>query len=344
MNRLTPYSATFAGRKITSGKLSLDLEYKIHQRQLQGENKVLMDQLTLGERVESPGAMNLPLDFAIAILEDSDGRIDLGLPVSGNLDDPQFSYGGIVWKAILNVLTKVATAPFRALGALFGDHENIEQITFTTGDTQLAPPEREKLVKIAAALNKRPKLSLALHGVYAEQDRAALQEKQFRRSVAQKSGAQLENGEDPGPVSLRQPKVQLLLENLYADRFGSSELAILKDGYGKANPGQLEQSLKSKLGSKLNGLFSAAKPLSAEEIAQLKGADFYQILANRLRSSIRVDDSQLLTLATRRGESIASLMQTAGVPMDHLQILAAQKVENEAQQVPVKLVLGAHAK
>ncbi|HTZ00489.1 MAG TPA: DUF748 domain-containing protein, partial [Rhodocyclaceae bacterium] len=103
MTRLTPYSATFAGRKIDSGKLSLDLEYKINRRQMEGENQIVMDQLTLGERVESPEAKSLPLDLAIAILQDSDGRIDLGLPVSGSLDDPQFSYGRIIWKAILNV-------------------------------------------------------------------------------------------------------------------------------------------------------------------------------------------------------------------------------------------------
>ncbi len=117
MTTLTPYSATFAGRKIESGKLSLDLEYKIKERQLAGDNRIVMDQLTLGERVQSPTAMNLPLDLALAILKDADGKIDLGLPVSGSLDDPQFSYGQIVWKAIVNVVTKIVSAPFRALGS-----------------------------------------------------------------------------------------------------------------------------------------------------------------------------------------------------------------------------------
>ncbi|MDP3512205.1 MAG: DUF748 domain-containing protein, partial [Sulfuritalea sp.] len=116
MTRLTPYSATFAGRRINSGKLSLDLEYVIKKRQLQSQNKVVMERLVLGERIASPSAKDLPLDLAIALLEDSDGRIDLGLPVSGSLDDPQFSYGGLVWKVITNVLTKIVTAPFRALG------------------------------------------------------------------------------------------------------------------------------------------------------------------------------------------------------------------------------------
>jgi hypothetical protein len=117
MTRLTPYSATFAGRRIDSGKLSLDLDYNIRKRQLQSHNQVVIDKLVLGERVQSPSAKDLPLDLAIALLEDSDGRIDLGLPITGSLDDPQFSYGAIVWKVITNVLGKIVTAPFRALGA-----------------------------------------------------------------------------------------------------------------------------------------------------------------------------------------------------------------------------------
>jgi uncharacterized protein involved in outer membrane biogenesis len=340
MYRLTPYSATFAGRKIASGRLSLDLEYKIHQRQLQGENQVIMDQLTLGDRVESADAMSLPLDLAIAILEDADGRIDLGLPVSGSLDDPQFSYGRIVWKAIINVLTKIVTAPFRALGALFGGDEKVEYIAFETGAAQPTPPEREKLVKIAAALNKRPGLSLALHGVYAEQDRPALQEKQLRRSVAEKIGQQVEGDSDPGPVAMHQPKVQAALESLYAERFGSEERATLKDGFRKANPGQLEESLKDKMMSKLSGMFRARKILNEQEVAQLKGGDFYVILADRLRNSMSIDDTRLQALATARSESMAAILKTAGAPMERIEIRAAEKVETDGRDVPVKLVLG----
>src|SRR5690606_17967785 len=115
MTKLTPYSATFAGRRIASGKLSLDLEYRIEDQQLQGDNRIVMDQLTLGEKLESEDAPNLPLDLAVAILKDSEGRIDLGLPVSGSLEDPEFSFGGLIGKALLGLVTKIVTAPFRAL-------------------------------------------------------------------------------------------------------------------------------------------------------------------------------------------------------------------------------------
>jgi len=105
MTNLTPYSGKFAVAKIDSGKLSVDLEYKVKQRQLFGENKFIVNKLKLGERVDSPDAIKLPLDLAIALLEDSSGIIDLDLPVSGSLDEPQFSYAKIIWKAIVNVLT-----------------------------------------------------------------------------------------------------------------------------------------------------------------------------------------------------------------------------------------------
>jgi hypothetical protein len=98
MSRLTPYSGEFAGRKIRSGKLSADLKYKVTQSQLAGDNKLVVDRLTLGEKVKSPGAVNLPLDLAVALLQDSSGIIDLGLPVKGNLDSPEFSYGALIGK------------------------------------------------------------------------------------------------------------------------------------------------------------------------------------------------------------------------------------------------------
>lgn len=344
MTRLTPYAATFAGRKIESGKLSLDLEYKIKKRQLAGENQIIMDQLTLGERVDSPAARNLPLDLAIALLQDAEGRIDLGLPVSGSLDDPQFSYGGLIWKAIVNVIGKIATAPFRALGALFGGGEKFENIAFETGETQLTPPEREKLARLASALNKRPGLLLTLHGVYADADRAALQERQLRRIVAERSGQRLESGEHPGPLSTRTPKIQAALESLYAERFGAGVLATLKEGFRKANPGQLEQGVAGKLMSRLSGLMREEKPMSDAQVATMKGADFHAILFERLRDRETVTDAQLQALAKARGDSTLASLTAAGASSERLSLAPPEKVESSGRDVPLKLVLGAALK
>ena len=111
MSLLAPYSVTFAGRRIAGGTMDLDLQYKIDRSALQGDNKVVLQQLRLGERVESPGAMRLPLDLAIAILSDAQGRIDIELPVRGNVDHPEFSYGHLIWQALVTVITKIATSP-----------------------------------------------------------------------------------------------------------------------------------------------------------------------------------------------------------------------------------------
>lgn len=340
MSRLTPYSATFAGRKIDSGKLSLDLEYKIKQRQLEGKNQVVMDQLVLGEKVESPDAKDLPLDLAIGILQDSDGRIDLGLPISGSLDDPKFSYGGIIWQAITNILGKIATAPFRALGALFGGDDKFENIVFEAGNSQLTPPEREKLVRLAEVLNKRPALVISVHGVYADTDRVAMQDLQMRRTVAQDSGQHLEADEDPGPLSTRQPKVQKALESLFSDALGGGELASLKEGFRRANPGKMEESTAGKVLSGLTGLFREKRVLGEQEVAKLKGADFYAVLFERLRSTVAIDDKQLQLLASARGESTLAALKNAGAPADRVSVLAAEKVSAEGRDVPVKLVLG----
>ena len=339
MTRLTPYSATFAGRKIASGKLSLDLAYKIHQRQLQGENKVVMDQLVLGDRIDSPDAKNLPLDLALAILKDSDGRIDLGLPVSGDLNDPQFSYGGIIWKAFANVVTKIATAPFRALGALFGGGEKFENIAFEAGNAQLTPPEREKLLRLADALSKRPNLSLEIHGVYAEKDRIALQDRQLRRNLFATSGQHLEVNGDPGPVSLHLPKIQAALEKLFSGHFGSAQLESVKISFRQANPGQLKDSGIDKMISGLSGIVREKPPVNEQEVASLKGADFYGILFERLRK-VAIVDNEVLALAKARGEFTDSALKAAGVPSERIALQAAEKIDSDGADIPIKLVLG----
>jgi uncharacterized protein involved in outer membrane biogenesis len=339
MVRLTPYSSTFAGRKIVSGKLSLDLEYKIKNRQLQGDNQIVMDKLTLGERVASPGAMNLPLDLAIAILEDSDGRIDLGLPVSGSLDDPHFSYGAIIWKAILNVITKIATAPFRALGALFGGGEKFETIAFDFGKPNFSPPEREKLVHLADALNKRPRLLLTVHGVYADADRVALQDLHLRRTVARMAGQRVGDQEDPGPLSTGSTKVQAALESLYSKRTSSGELAALKAAYRAANPGQLEEGTGEKMMSLLSGLFREKRTLDVREVAQLKGTDFYAVLFERLRNRETVADAELQDLAAVRGSNTIAALGADGLPPARMQLGAPEKVDAREHDVPLKLDL-----
>jgi hypothetical protein len=342
MINLTPYSATFAGRKIASGKLSLDLEYKIKARQLLGENQIIMDKLVLGERVESPTAMNLPLDLAIAILQDSDGKIDLGLPVSGSLDDPQFSYGRIIWKAIGNILTKIVTAPFRALGALFGGGgEKLEKLAFEAGEDTLTPPEKEKFKQIAQILNKRPGLALSIHGVWsAEIDRPVLKENQLRRAVAEQMGIKLAAGEDAGPISTANPKSRAALEALYAQRFGEAEWNSLNAKWRQANPDKKAESGTGKMMSRLKGLFKKEEPLSADDLARLKDADLHAMLYQRLLDKENVSDERLKKLAQSRGESALNGLTAAGAPVDRVTLGEAQAVEASGREVHAKLELG----
>ncbi|MCF8179405.1 MAG: DUF748 domain-containing protein [Sulfuritalea sp.] len=341
MTRMTPYSATFAGRKINSGKMSLNLEYKIKQRQLHGENQIVIDRLELGERVESPTASDLPLDLAIALLSDSDGRIDLGVPISGSLDDPQFSYGQIVWKAITNVLSKIITAPFRALGALFGGGgEKLDSIGFEPGASQLTPPEREKLLRLATVLKKRPGLALDIRGTWAELDRGALQDQRVRRDVAAKSGQTVDEKADPGPLSTHTPKVQAALEALFAESFGDAELSVLKDGFRRANPGQMEESLGGRMMSGLSSLLKKKRSLSETEIAQLKGSDFHALLFEKLKVYAQVNDTVLQALATRRAEHALEKLKAAGAPAARVRLGAVEKSEATGREILLKIEIG----
>ena len=233
---MSPYTATFAGRKIASGKVSLDLQYKIENSKLLGDNKMVLDKFTLGERVESPTAVNLPLDLAIALLTDSNGKIDLALPVSGDVDNPEFSYGHVVWQAIRTVLTRIVTAPFRALGSLFGSGaETLGDIVFDAGGARVLPTEQEKLRRVAEGLQKRPQLKLQIQGTWHKDvDARALRARAVRADLAAREGTKLAPGEDPGPVAFDNAKTQRALENMLEARAGGNAVAQFAEAHAKS--------------------------------------------------------------------------------------------------------------
>lgn len=236
LSPLSPYTATFAGRKIASGRLSLDLQYKLNNSELAGDNKVLLEQFTLGERVESPSAVNLPLDLAIALLTDNEGKIDLAIPVSGNVDHPEFSYGPLIWQAIRTVITRIVTAPFRALGSLFGaDAETLGDIVFDPGSARILPIEYNKLRRVAEGLQKREQLRLMVQGSYhVQNDGRGLRTQAVRADIANREGLKLAPGEDPGPIGFDSAKVQRALENMLNERAGGEAVAQFAAAFQKS--------------------------------------------------------------------------------------------------------------
>jgi len=166
LTTVSPYSAKYAGYELSKGKLSFDLTYSISQAELEGENKVTVDQLTLGEKVESEDAMNLPIPLAISLLKDPDGVIKLDVPVRGNLNDPDFGYSKVVWGAVGNVITKLVTSPFKMLGGLVGGGSDVDisYVAFTPGSTDLDEEATTKLELMVKAMAKRPTLKLEIHG------------------------------------------------------------------------------------------------------------------------------------------------------------------------------------
>ncbi|HEY6644946.1 DUF748 domain-containing protein [Povalibacter sp.] len=175
LTTFNPYSGKFAGYNISKGKLSTELRYKVQDRKLDAGHHIVLDNLEFGEKTDSKDAAPIPLKLAVALLKDRHGVIDINLPVTGTLDDPQFRLGPIIWKAVLGLLTKIVTAPFSALGALFGGGDDLAYVDFAPGAAALTPTEAEKLNKLAKALVERPQLKLNVPlTVVAAEDGAAL--------------------------------------------------------------------------------------------------------------------------------------------------------------------------
>jgi hypothetical protein len=160
LSSFNPYSTKFVGYQIAKGKLSIETQYKVTEHRLEALHRIKVDQLEFGEKIDSPDAIGLPIKLAVALLKDSEGVIDLELPINGSIDDPQFKLGPIIWKAFVGLLTKVVTAPFALLGNLFGGGADLSYIDFNPGSPAISAAGAEKIASLRKALAERPALKL----------------------------------------------------------------------------------------------------------------------------------------------------------------------------------------
>lgn len=261
----TPYSATYAGYTIQKGKLALNLKYLIVKNKLDSQNNIFLDQLTLGEKVESPKATKLPVKLAIALLKNRKGEINLDIPVTGYINDPKFSVGSIILKMIVNILAKAATSPFALLGAIFGGGEELSYIDFGYGSTDINEEGDKKIDKLVKALYDRPALKLDIEGyVDIEKDKEGLREYIFNKKIkAQKLKEMVKKGPTSVPVD---------------------EVNIETEEY----PKYLKMAYKEEKFPKPRNIIGIAKSLPAPEMEKL------------MRTHIEVKDDDLRLLASQR--------------------------------------------
>ncbi|MGR9116361.1 MAG: DUF748 domain-containing protein [Gammaproteobacteria bacterium] len=280
---VTPYMAEFAGYKIEKGQMSLNLDYTINKGRLEARNNLFIDQFTLGDKVENPNAVSLPLNLAIALLKDSEGKINLDLPISGSLDDPEFSVGSLVFKALGNLLKKIVTSPFQAIASLVGGGKDLSLISFNAGSAELDISEKVKLSKLAEALRSRPSLKLDIKGAaYQEQDWPAMrtdalkdQLKKLKAKELKAKGTKIRSEY----VELSDDDYKRLLAQLFIEKF----------------PLLAEYSLFGK------------PKLKAPE-----AGDFYEIARQKLESIMVPDLQRLENLALQRASTIAKYMIEEG--------------------------------
>lgn len=237
LTTLTPYSGKFAGYRIRKGRLNLDLHYKITNGQLLAENKVVVEQLQLGEKVDSPDAVSLPLKLAIALLKDVDGKISIELPVSGDLNNPQFSVMPIIWQTLRNLIVKAAAAPFKMIGGLVsgGGSEDLGTVAFAPGSSDLSKDAEAALVKLSQALKERPALRLEIEGTAAKSsDGPLIAEQRLEREYQYNYYKMLQRRGDKVPAQaslLEVPDSEKgpLLEGIYRTRLKTQPPAEWKD-------------------------------------------------------------------------------------------------------------------
>ncbi len=286
---LTPYSIKYAGYNIQKGKLSMEVHYKLDDRKLTASNKLVLDQLTFGERVDSPTATKLPVLFILALLKDRNGVINLELPISGTLDDPKFSLWGVVVHVVGSLFTKAATAPFALLGAVVGGGEQLAYVEFAPGRAVLTPAAQAKLAALAKALVERPGLKLDAAGrAVPDVDGDGLRRAKLDHALRLRKQKDLAAAGKSAPA----------LEDLAID--AADYAKYLKDVYRDTS-----------LPNKPRNFIGIAKDIPAAQMETL------------LLASYRVDENALRELANRRAQVVKDWLVSKGhIPAERVFIAA----------------------
>ena len=254
MPTVTPYMAQFAGYRIDKGKMSLDLDYKVHKGLLHATNKIEIDHLVLGEKVDNPKATSLPIKLALALMTDADGKIILDFPITGSLEDPHFDIGAVVVKVLVNIITKAVTAPFNLLANLVGSSSDLSVIGFEPGSSELSAEAEKKLDAVVKGLKERTELRLDIKGMaYENADWPPLAEarleRQLKAAKARESGEAAKTASELAQIQLSKEEYQHLLLNYFRTQFPNARIGIYAEKLIEDEP--LPETTIKKLKKKL---------------------------------------------------------------------------------------------
>ena len=334
LTNFSPYSGKFAGYRIEKGKLTMDLNYLVENRKLTASHHIVANQLQLGEHVESKDATGLPIKLAIALLKDRHGVIDLDLPVTGDLDDPQFRLGPIIWKLVVNLVTKIVTSPFALLGSLFGGGEELAFIDFPAGSGELDAAARGKVATLVKALDSRPALNLDIpQTVQPTADGAGLRAVRWneqRRALAKRRLGK--RAEQPGAIEqlLATPAdYRALLEEVYKTAFGAKpQIPPSPAATPTASPGAN------------SGAAPGAPGAAAADPAAKAMADAIAWLEAALQQSIVVSPSDLEELGKARAAAVqAALLDGTGIEPGRIFVVTAPPLPPHDGSVRMRLAL-----
>ena len=314
----TPYSIPFAGREIASGKLDLKLGYEVKDSQMAGENSIILRDFKLGKKVPHPDAMDVPLGLAVALLKDANGKIDIDLPVRGNVNDPDFSYGGVVLKALGNLLVKIVLSPFTALGSMLGmEASELEYVSFPDGRADLTPPEMEKNRKLAKALAQRPELQLVIAGVYdASADGLAMRTAKLD-TILEKRVTELAVSSDPETqyTDLRRQT----LEQMYSEKLQAGTVTLPLD------------ALRTQFTTPVKIEGQAEPKLRLDRLAYANG------LRARLIDLQDIQQSELDALANARAKALKMALVAVDVGLQERVSIAEILAITRAKDEPIKM-------
>ena len=228
----SPYSKKFTGFPVVRGKLGFGLDYRIDRKLLDLKNELRLSKVELGKKVAVPGAMDVPLDLGLSLLQDGEGNVALSVPIKDESGQLNVGLAPVIGKAIAGFFGKILFSPFAFLNVA-GNAGNTSFLAYAPGSVELSAAAKAQLVELSKAVAERPRLSLELVGLADRNaDAPTLRLQSLRKRLPALAG---EPGRDS--TALGDEEYARLLRKAYEATYGKVQAASRE---------QMEKSLSTK--------------------------------------------------------------------------------------------------
>ena len=159
-----PYCLAYFAYPIRKGNLAFTSVNVITDNMLEGRNTLDAFRFELeNKRKDLKAEYNIPMKTALYLIKDKNDKINMELPVKGNITSPEFSYRKLIFKTLTNLLVKIAVSPVTFMANSLGlSPDKLQSIPLDPSQWEFTSEQFPTFNDLEKIIKDKPAMTLVL--------------------------------------------------------------------------------------------------------------------------------------------------------------------------------------